>query len=969
MKQIYVLFTLLCFFLLTNKSFAQQEFTGTIIDSDTKEALVGVNILVKDTKIGTVTDLDGNFELQIKLPATVVFKYVGYKTETRILTSDSAKKINISLKTDSYDFNAAVISASRRKEKILDAPASISIIEAKSIKAKVAIGVSDMVQDISGVDVMKTGLQGSNVVVRGFNGLFSNDLLSLVDNRIARVPSLRSNAFQMIATTDDDIEKIEVLRGPASALYGPNSSSGVMHIITKSPIDHQGTVVNFGFGLRSQIKDTIQLTSATTPKFDEKAWSDRAVSKVSIRHADRLTFKDNPIQVGYKISAAYMQGSDWKYNDPAEPDSIVKAIQSPNGNIYLYENGQTVSQDSLEQGFLGDYVDNSRNEEIKKYSADGRLDVRFNSRTELVFAAGYNNVSNVEMLPLGASQYINWEYIYGQARLRHKNLFAQIFVNSSNSGDTYFLRTGNLTTDKSKFVGSQIQHSIEPSDLLKLVYGADAFWTLPNTEGTLNGRYEDSDNIQEYGAYMQADYKVLPKINLIAALRSDYHHFIKRAFVSPRAAIMYKPNANHNLRLTFNRAFKTPGTGAWFIDVKSGEIPTGVDILAKGNLAGYHFQYADNPYFNDDLLPQFRSAFGETTNTYYNVGDASINNEAWQNIIQIVLNEAAANVPEELAALVTTGVGLILPENIEDIGHEVKDLNLTTQSFQLSDWKNVKDLEKANYTETKSYEIGYKGVIGKRFFLTFDAYRTDIKNYLVPTTLVTPSVMLNSSELEAYLTPIIEERLGNVPPAFEETILELLDQNPDFGGNNNGRVDDEIISIMVEASSQLPIGTISPTELDGPAMLITSRNIGDLSVYGFDCNANFYLTQNIKLNASYSFVDKDSILVEGAQFGYIGLNAPQHKVRFGASYNLEKIGLDMGLRFRWNDSYPANSGVFVGRVATRHELDVNVSWTPNFYKAVNMTLTVQNAYNNATQYFVGTPEIGRLSMLRVSHRF
>ena len=310
MKQFYVLLSLLCFLFFINKSFAQQKISGTVIDNDTKEALVGVNILVENTQIGTITDLDGNYELQIKLPATVVFKYVGYKTESVVLTSDFNEKLNISLKTDSYDFNAAVVSASRRKEKILDAPASISIIEAKAIKAQAAIGVSEMVQDISGVDVMKTGLQGSNVVVRGFNGLFSNDLLSLVDNRIARVPSLRSNAFQMIATTDDDIEKIEILRGPASALYGPNSSSGVMHIITKSPIDHQGTIVNFGFGLRSQIKDTLQLRSATNPKFDEKAWSDRAVSKVSIRHADLLTFEDKPLQIGYKISAAYMQGSD-----------------------------------------------------------------------------------------------------------------------------------------------------------------------------------------------------------------------------------------------------------------------------------------------------------------------------------------------------------------------------------------------------------------------------------------------------------------------------------------------------------------------------------------------------------------------------------------------------------------------------------------------------------------------------------
>ena len=59
----------------------------------------------------------------------------------------------------------------------------------------------------------------------------------MVDNRVASVPSLRVNSSQLIPGNSDDIASIEVLKGPASAIYGPFSSNGVMHILTKSPFN------------------------------------------------------------------------------------------------------------------------------------------------------------------------------------------------------------------------------------------------------------------------------------------------------------------------------------------------------------------------------------------------------------------------------------------------------------------------------------------------------------------------------------------------------------------------------------------------------------------------------------------------------------------------------------------------------------------------------------------------------------
>ena len=65
--------------------------------------------------------------------------------------------------------------------------------------------------------------------------MFTGALMSLVDNRIARIPSLRANVYSSLPTADEDIERIEVALGPGSALYGPNSANGVMHILEFFP--------------------------------------------------------------------------------------------------------------------------------------------------------------------------------------------------------------------------------------------------------------------------------------------------------------------------------------------------------------------------------------------------------------------------------------------------------------------------------------------------------------------------------------------------------------------------------------------------------------------------------------------------------------------------------------------------------------------------------------------------------------
>jgi len=269
---------------------------------------------------------------------------------------------------------------------------------------------------------MSTGLVGANVNLRGFNGVFNGQMLTMVDNRIGRVPSLRVNAFQLIPGNSYDIDKIEVVRGPASALYGPNAAEGVMHMITKSPIDIDGkqeTSISLTTGLRNVIIDPPD--GADFKKGDLKY-----AIKPEFRTA--LKFSD---KVGLKISGKYMAGQDWEYYDPREPEINQPIIfgTEQDGNAWqrdetdqYHDFTDVVEVFDADSNVIGTrtntYSKFDRNFGINNWNGDIRLDFRPGKDNEIVFATGMSSTQNLELTGLGAAQSVNWRYTYGQAWLR-----------------------------------------------------------------------------------------------------------------------------------------------------------------------------------------------------------------------------------------------------------------------------------------------------------------------------------------------------------------------------------------------------------------------------------------------------------------------------------------------------------------------------------------------------------------------
>jgi len=938
MKNLLTILALCC---VCASAFSQKTISGTVTDGKNGEPLVGVSVTVKDTALGAITDIEGKFSLQLPPSGTLLISFIGFDTKELDIAT-LASPLAIELKEAEVGLNQVVVSGSKRTEKILESPAAISVVSATQIKNSIPLNLFKNIEMIPGVDIIPTGLVGGNVVTRGFNNIFSGSVFTAVDNRIGSVPSLRVNAFQLIPTSTEDIERIEVVKGPASALYGPNAASGVVHIITKSPLDMKEqfkTKLNFAYGI------------------------ERDVISTNVWHAGKANKK-----FGYKISANYTQANDWEYVDPSEPDSVFIIRQTEAGN------------DTLEGP-----IDNSRDNQIRSYSFDSRFDYRIRPGMELIFSSGFRNGSDVEMTGLGASQVINWKYFYAQTRFRWKDFFAQFYANFSNSGDTRLLRSGSRVIDKSKFFVTQLQHSYKPIKQIRFTYGFDALLTNPNTDETLNGKYEDNDNINELGLYLQGDFDVHKKISIVGAVRGDYHNFVDQIFFSPRAAFVYKPSAKHTLRATYNRAFDSPGSTQLSLDVIQQYVPyVNIPVMAEGNREGFNFEYGNNPFINENpLLPQYLSPLAANPAAYNDLNNPDVSNAAWDKVKLVVADQfrgalIGAGLPGGVADIIISNIA---PADIDSVLNIVKTLNLTTSEFdeEVSPY-SIGNIDPLRNAITQTYEIGYKGMLFDRLMLTVDAYRMDKKRFITPVTLISPGVFLDPATLEQSISSSITEAIYGTTPSdtddiniffgqiTPQSLVEFLDQNPEFG-NNDGRADDEFVRIFGSAANQLPFGSITPTENENGEMIVSYKNIGDLNVYGMDIGATFFVTEDLRVGAAYSWLSKDTIQVKEAQFGYISLNAPKHKVALNFSYDIKKIGLEAGVRWRWQQAFLANSGVYVGPVDDYNVLDLNLLYKLWFSKKTEISLSIQNLIGGKYQPFPGAPAIGRLTMIRLAHEF
>lgn len=690
--------------------------TGTVTESRGNTPIVGARVqaLTATTVVAaTQSRDDGTFRLAVPAGTyTIVVNRIGYRPGNTSVTvaAGGAATANVTLTEAVIELNPVVTVASRKEEKALDAPASVSVIEVREIQERPAVTAAEHVQGMAGVDVSKGGVAQSNIVARGFNNAFSGSILTLQDYRFAGVPSLRVNVPLMATTTSDDIERIEVLLGPASALYGPNSSHGVLHVITKSPFTSQGTQITVDGGTQSLFKG-------------------------SARHAGLIGDR-----FGYKLSGEYFTAREWEYRDPAEP------LRFPN-------------DPSVPAGRRGQ--PNERTFDLKRTVGEVRFDFRPDDNAEYVTTVGMSKIgSGMELTGTNGSVLAkNWTYTSLQQRARIGRLFGQVFMNMSNSGNdsaddmsgTYALRTGQAFVDQSRVLAAQLQHGLSLGSKQDFIYGVDYISTNPRTLGTINGRNEEVDDVREIGGYIQSTTRLTPKFDFIGALRVDNNDQVDGSQVSPRAALIFKPSETQNFRVTYNRAFQTPANFTWFLDLVSQRnlapgLPYLVRALGNPPKQGWTFNRGCEQTVNGGLC--MRTIFtGPSGASVWQPASSAV---AYRGAISTLGPTLAAGlapsikaglgVSDQVAGAVAnqiiTFLGSLQPTPAQ-VGTQMRMILPGSPNLAPEDVRDI-DPIKASFNNT--YELGYKGIIGSKLRLAIDAWsekRGDVGN---PAGLATPNI-------------------------------------------------------------------------------------------------------------------------------------------------------------------------------------------------------------------------------------
>ncbi len=162
--------------------------------------------------------------------------------------------------------NVQVVSVSKKEQKLAKTGAAIFVITQEDIRRSGATNIPDLLRMVPGVDVARVDHSTWAISIRGFNGVYANKVLVLIDGRSVYHPSYSGVMWYAQDVPLEDLERIEVIRGPGGTVWGANAMNGVINVITKSANDTPGgLIVAGGGGGRTSRRDSFS-TAAKSAK-------------------------------------------------------------------------------------------------------------------------------------------------------------------------------------------------------------------------------------------------------------------------------------------------------------------------------------------------------------------------------------------------------------------------------------------------------------------------------------------------------------------------------------------------------------------------------------------------------------------------------------------------------------------------------------------------------------------------------
>ncbi|SNS54391.1 iron complex outermembrane recepter protein [Ekhidna lutea] len=556
MKNLYLTLVLT---LLSVGIFAQGgSITGTVTDSETGEALIGANVVIKGTANGDVTDPNGKFEIKglANGTYTIVASYVGFQAvDQSVSVSGSAVTIDFQLEEGTVFGEEVVISGSRQPEKITETPATIEIISSKDLENWGSFNTGELLSRLKGVDYIRSGVVGTGINVRGFNSNFNAKNTQVTDGRFSSLVATGLPFGPLSPQIKEDIDRVEVILGPNSALYGPNAHNGLVNIITKDPRASEGTTVALGAG-------------------NQNVFTSR------LRHAQILNDK-----FAFKLNFEYTRGEEFQFADSVYID---RTDNSGNGG-----------PDGIKEGYEEYDLDN----EFEFIKGGLGLYYTLNDDSDLIFSYDASNSTYLSPTNVGRNEIIDWKIQTFHLRYVSPRIFAQAYLSLSDTRDTHSLddrtkaywasrdggaseaeaadaslQSGARFIDDSKRWNGEVQYN-NNWGAFNFVTGVQFQRDMANSHGTylLDENEDDFITVDQIGWYGQGQYAFGSGFKGTFALRADNHDVYGFNFV-PKVGLT-KTVESGTFRITYGQGVAAPTILNMYGDLFGG--------LILGNAEGF----------------------------------------------------------------------------------------------------------------------------------------------------------------------------------------------------------------------------------------------------------------------------------------------------------------------------------------------------------------------------------------------
>ncbi|MFN3941807.1 MAG: TonB-dependent receptor [Flavobacterium sp.] len=542
MNKITIVF--LCFFSLIS---AQEK--GTVVGHvlSNKMTVPYANVLVKNTKIGTSSDENGNFSLNLpEGKQTIVVQAVGYKTQEKTVSVVVGKNVHVdfNLEESVFGLNQVVVTASRNGQKRTEAPMIVSVTNAEVLQKAQAISLSEGLSFQPGLR-LENNCQNCGFTQVRMNGLDGAYSQILMDSR--PVFSALNGVYGLDQIPANMIERIEVVRGGGSSLYGANAIAGTINIISKDPVTNSFEI-NSNYGLISgKVPDRALSMNATVVNEDQ----DLGIQLYALSRS-RGAFDAN--NDGF-TELTKIQNQTFGFKTFYKPQERTKITLDFFNSNELRRGG--------EDRFDLQPFEALTTEQIRSKILGGGLTLETISANEKNRYSIYANVQNSK----------NDNFYGGRVDDEFGNIDLEESIKGfGNTKVKTFVTGGQYNLKQESFLGGSgalvTGFEYKTEKMVDEKPGFDAF-----VNQTLN----------IFGFYAQQEWRVVPKFKIMAGFRADAHNATKEdIIINPRLNLLYDIKSNLQWRTSYAKGFRAPQVFSEDIHARIAAGEVALVVLADG---------------------------------------------------------------------------------------------------------------------------------------------------------------------------------------------------------------------------------------------------------------------------------------------------------------------------------------------------------------------------------------------------